>query len=178
MRIQLKNVRLSFPKLWKPEAYGDNPTPVFEAAFLFAPGSEAHKALEAAMVAAAQERWGAKAQQTLKGLVAGGKVCLRNGDEKADLDGYAGNLFLNARSPKRPLVVDKDRAPLVEADGKPYAGCFVNAIVDVYAQDHAQYGKRINAALGGVQFIRDGEAFGAKGVAETDFDEVDEDMLA
>lgn len=178
MRIQMKNVRLSFPKLFKAEAYGDNPTPMFQASFLFAPGSEAHKALESAMVAAAQEKWGAKAAQTLKALVASNKVCLRNGDEKADLDGYAGMLFLNARNAKRPLIVDKDRAPLVEADGKPYAGCFVNAVLDIYAQDHPQYGKRINASLGGVQFVRDGDAFGAKGVSESDFEEIDEDLLA
>lgn len=37
------------------------------------------------------------------------------------------------------------------------------------------FGKRINASLGGVQFYRDGDAFAGGGVAsEDDFDDVSE----
>jgi hypothetical protein len=57
--------------------------------------------------------------------------------------------------------VDKDRSPLVSADGRPYSGCYVNAQVEVWAQDHKSFGKRINAQLLGVQFVEDGDSFQA-----------------
>ena len=67
------------------------------------------------------------------------------------------------------------RSPLVAADGKPYSGCHVNVIIDVWAQDN-QYGKKINAQLQGIQFLRDGEAFSGGGVAadQSDFEEITE----
>jgi hypothetical protein len=55
-------------------------------------------------------------------------------------------------------VYDKNKTFLTEADGKPYAGCYVNCALNIWAQDN-QYGRRINAELVSVQFLRDGDAF-------------------
>jgi hypothetical protein len=93
---------------------------------------------------------------------------IHDGNTKANFAGYAGNWFVNARSYVRPTVHDRNKNPLTEADGKPYAGCYVNAVVDVWAQDHAKHGKRINASLGGVQFVRDGDAFSGGSVADAE----------
>ena len=88
---------------------------------------------------------------------------------KATLDGYEGNLYLNGYNAVRPTVVDRDTTPLVAADGKPSSGCYVVAILDVWAQDN-QYGKKINAQLQGVQFFKDGDAFaGGKAADAGDF---------
>jgi hypothetical protein len=79
---------------------------------------------------------------------------------------------VSARSATRPLVIDKDKSPLTEQDGKPYAGCFVNASVELWPQDN-NYGKRVNASLRGVQFFRDGDAFAGGGAAsEDEFDDL------
>ena len=95
------------------------------------------------------------------------------------MDGFGeGVFFFNASNTKRPTLVDRDRAPLIEDDGKPYAGCYVNAIVKPWAQDN-QYGKRINFSLEGIQFVRDGEAFGGGGATTEDFDVIaDESMFS
>ena len=97
-------------------------------------------------------------------------LVLQDGDLKAQYAGYPGNLFFNARSATRPTVVDRNKAQLTEADGKPYAGAYVNALIELWAQDN-QFGKRINASLRGVQFVRDGDAFGggAAPASEEDF---------
>ncbi|MDC5277565.1 DUF2815 family protein, partial [Acinetobacter baumannii] len=64
------------------------------------------------------------------------------------------------------------KTPLVQADGRPYAGCYVNAAIELWCQDN-NYGKRINASLRGVQFLKDGEAFAGGGVAsEDDFEDL------
>ena len=38
--------------------------------------------------------------------------------------------------------MDRDRSPLTEKDSKPYAGCYVNAKLQLWTQDN-QHGKGI-----------------------------------
>lgn len=172
MRIQIRNVRIAFPQLFVPKAFGDG-EPKFKATFLMPPDHAAVKEIEAAIEAAATEKWGAKARETLKGLKAADKTCLHNGDVKSEYDGFPGNLFVNASSITDPKVLDRDKSLLSPRDGRPYGGCYVNAIIDVYAQDN-NFGKRINATLAGVQFVRDGDAFGGgRPASEDEFDEVE-----
>jgi len=175
MEIVLKNVRPSFPQLFTPSAFGDG-EPAYSCSFLFEPDSPAHVAIREALQQVAKEKWADKAGAMLKSLKADNKLCLGDGERKADKAGYEGNLYVTARNAVRPTVIDRNKSPLTQADGKPYAGCYVNAIVDVWAQDN-QYGKRINAKLLGVQFVKDGEPFGAgKSTASLDaFEDLGED---
>jgi hypothetical protein len=170
-RIMLRNVRLAFPSLFEPSAYGEG-EPSFQATLIM--DHQASEPVVRAMAAVAREKWGAKADAQIKALVSQGKVCLRNGDEKPDYDGFAGMMFVAARSKTRPTVVDGQRNPLTERDGRIYAGCWVNASIEIWAQDNA-YGKRINATLRGIQFVRDGEAFGGgRPAAADEFDELED----
>jgi len=87
-----------------------------------------------------------------------------------------GNWFISAAAQEnaRPTVIDQNKSPLTVRDGKPYAGCYINASIDLWPQDN-KYGKRINAQLRGVQFLRDGDAFSAGRPADSDeFEEVTE----
>jgi hypothetical protein len=117
-----------------------------------------------------------KAEAILKGLAATDKLCLHDGDAKSGYEGFEGNLFISARSKVRPSVFDGQRNELTEADGKPYSGCYVNVSLELWAQDN-QFGKRINAQLRGVQFLRDGDAFSG-GTRPADADEFDEIAVA
>lgn len=167
-KFTLANVRMSFPNLFEAKA---PPQPggkaKFSAAFLF-PRTHAQIAdLQKVIVDVATAKWGAKTDEVLKALKAADKLCVHDGDAKADTDGYAGNLFINASNDIRPLTLGggpDGRAPVAASDGKLYAGCFVNAIVQIWAQDN-QFGKRVNASLLGVQFLRDGERLAGGGVA-------------
>lgn len=174
MEMNLKNVRASFPKYFTAESFAGDPTskPAYSGSFLLPPNHPQMKALKAAIQQVAKEKWAEKAAAVMKGIEAKDACCLHDGDAKADMDGYAGNFYLSARSYTRPLVIDRDKTPLTEADGVIYGGCFVNVLVDIYAQD-SQYGKRINAVLKGVQFLRDGDSFGGGAPASPDaFDDV------
>ena len=152
--VKLSNVRLSFPSLWKARKGPDATSKeAFQASFILDKKTNAPeiKAINAMIDLIVKESFKGKRPP---------KVCLREGSEKGDTDGYGdGVCFISARSDKRPHVVDRNLAPLVEEDGKPYAGCYVNATVRLWAQDN-QYGKRVNASLRAVQFVKDGEAFG------------------
>lgn len=165
--LMLTNVRAAFPHYFVATAMKEGDKKAFSGSFIMPPDHPIVADIRAAITAVAIAKWGERATDILKALIAGDKVCLHNGDLKAQFDGYAGNLFVSARSPTRPLVLAQDKTPLVEADGKPYSGSYVNAQVSLWAQDN-NWGKRINAQLGGVQFLRDGEAFGGGAVAQPD----------
>ena len=167
MKVQLKDVRISFANIHEPKQVNGQGDPKFSASFLFPKTHPATAIVTEAIMAAANEKWGTKAGDVAKALKASDKLCLHDGDAKSDNDGYAGNLYLNASNKVRPLVIDGNRNPLVAADGKPYSGCYVNAIVDIWPQDN-QFGKRVNASLLGVQFVRDGERLSGGGVAAAD----------
>lgn len=158
MKVTLNNVRLSFPALFKPKVNKLEPDkdPKFGASLILDKKADASQidALRNAVRAVALAQWP-------KGIPKTVKFCVRDGSEK-ETDGYGdGVIFLNATNQHRIGVVDRDMTPLVEEDGKPYAGCYVNAVIRLWAQDN-NFGKRINAQLQGVQFSRDGEAFGDK----------------
>lgn len=178
MKVKLNNVRLAFPQLYEAKTVNGEGKPAFSATFLLDPTHSDIKALNAAIDAVAKDKWGAKADAIVKTARAADKVCLHNGDTKAEYAGFEGNFYVSARNATRPTVIDADKSPLTAQDGKPYAGCFVNAVVDIWAQDN-NYGKRINASLGGVQFFRDGDAFAGGGAASADeFDNIAEGATA
>lgn len=162
-KVILQNVRLAFPNIFRPSEQFDN----FGAQLIIEKGSENEKKINAAILEAANTKWTAKAESTIKQLKAGNKICFTDGDSKAEYEGFEGNMALSATNRQRPTVVGKDRSPLTEADGIIYAGCYVNAVVDIWPQDN-QWGKRINASLKGIQFFADGDSFTGGGVASTD----------
>jgi len=159
-RVKLSNVRLAFPKLWTAEQINGQGKPKFTAAFLMPPGHPGIKEIERVAMLVAREKWADKAEANFKALKLGGKFCLYNGDAKPNLAGYPGNFFVNASSEVRPTVVERDGTTPVVEGGSVYSGCYVNAGIDLWAQDHQQHGKRINAALAWVQAYRDGDRFG------------------
>jgi len=175
LRIKLKNVRLSYPHLYKAKAFGDGAEgePKYNAAFIMDPETKIGRInialIEDAIDHAMNEKWPKGAPK-----LSSAKKCLRSGDDLEEVkDGYEGMVYLTASESKRPRVLDIDSEDVRDGDeGAPYAGCFVDAIVRVWAQDN-KYGKRVNAGLIAVKFREDGEAFG--GAAPFDKSEFDDD---
>lgn len=175
MKVKLSKVRLAFPALFEPKAVAGGEGERYSAAFVIEPGSANAKALDEAISSVAKEQWKDKAAGILKDLVSKGRVCYKKEPLSKDGEVYAGfegMHSLNASNKARPTVLDADKTPLTEKDGRPYAGCYVNAVLDVWAQDNG-FGKRINCTLSGVQFAKDGDAFGGGRPASVeDFDDV------
>lgn len=175
MKVSIKKVRGAFLNVFEPKAIGDGEAR-YSGAFPIEPGSANAKALDAAVDAVAKEKWKDKAAGVLKELRSKGRICYKHDALSKDgevYDGFEGMHSLNASNKARPLVLDADKSPLTQADGKPYSGCYVNLSIDVWAQDNS-FGKRVNATLKGVQFHSDGDAFGGGAPASAeDFDEVE-----
>ena len=152
MKLKLQNVRLSFPSLFRKAVFNGEETK-YEATLLI--NKETHADLIKQIGDAIKE----KIKVDLKGAkLPADKICMKDGDN-IEYDGYAGHWSIKASNNKRPLVIDNDKTPLAEDDDKLYAGAYVNAVIELWAQNNS-WGKRINANLLGVQFFKDGEPFG------------------
>ena len=167
-QVKLKNVRLSFPSLFKRSSFDGNEGK-FEATFLFPKtDTETYEKVMDAIEKCKVENKNTK--------IASDKLCIKDGDD-IEYDGYEGMWAVKASNNKRPTLLDRDRSQLAEEDEVLYAGCYVNAIIEPWSQNN-KYGKRINSNLLGVQFVKDGEPFGDGPVdVSNEFDDIEDDDL-
>jgi hypothetical protein len=173
--IKLKNVRLSFPEITKPKAFQEGQTPKYQATFLLNPsdkeGAAQIKMLQQEIKAVLTEHYG-------KDIPKGIKLCLKdNAKEEKEYAGYEGQWFVSTSNTARPGLAGRDpRIPLNAEDIEElfYPGAVVNGTLTLWVQDN-QYGKRVNANLRGIQFVKNGERLGgvAPVEAESEFDVID-----
>lgn len=173
-KLLIKNVRLSFPAIFEPEAFGDG-DPAYGAKFIVPPTHPQLAEIRKAVIEAGVEKWGEKAPGILSLLKDDKKIAWvegpyrnKNGDT---YDGFNGMYHLNTRnggkSPVKPTAFDARNNPVTGADGVIYGGCYVDASVEFYAQDNG-YGRRINCSLRGVRFAGHGDSFGGGTSAAAD----------
>lgn len=176
MKVFLKRVRLSFPDLLEPTQYEGKGAFSYKASFIITPKQidGVKESVKDVINQVALEKWKVKAPIILKGLENNSqKMCFTSGDLK-EYDGYKGNFILSSsRAAEKgiPLLLNKDKS-IISKPGILYAGCYVNASVDIWPQDNG-FGKGIRATLLAVQFVDEGIAFSAGEVAdENDFDDM------
>ena len=164
-KVKIINARLSYPSIFN-KAVFDGKEGKYEATFLISKKDvKTKKEIDSAIAEVIQES---------KIKIPDDRYCIKDGD-LSEYVGYADHWSLKAGSMHRPTVINRDKTPIVEDDGYIYAGCYVNAIVDFWVQDN-RFGKRLNANLRGIQFVADGEHFGAGPVNVMDqFEELEED---
>lgn len=188
MKLHLNNVRVSFAHgLYKATAMEAGQQEKFGADFILqhdsvvlrvnADGTKTKTTLKDAELAVATEAWKANGAKVLASLEAS-KKAIRDGSKRVNkagdvYEGYEGNTYVTAKSATRPLLVDQHRQPVTEEDGTIYSGCYVNAIVELYANTQPTK-KGVFAGLKGVQFVKIGDAFGGGApAAATEFDVVE-----
>ena len=168
-KLLLKNVRLSFPSLFKHEIYAGEDTGKFAATFLI-PKSDTKTVatIEQACKQALIEKYGEG--KTPKGF----KMPLVDGDDK-DYNGYLDHVCIKASTKKRPTLVNRDKTPIAEEDNILYGGCYVNASIDIWVMDNS-YGKKVLASLNAIQFVKDGEPFASGSNGADDFEDLDDEF--
>jgi hypothetical protein len=129
------------------------------------------KPLEAAALAVAQEKWGAKGPSI---LAAAKYPIIKDGDKKVDDEGkvdpvYAGKLYFSAKSDKKPKVIDAMKQELFTEDDV-YSGCFLRISGNVFAYEY-QGNKGVSIGLNNVQVLRKGDRLDGRKAAEDEFSE-------
>lgn len=171
VRVKTGKVRLSFPHLFeKYEKSGK-----YQAQLMIPKGSDTETILEKAIINAKEDGktrlWGGKIPRTVE-------ISRRDGDEpNDDGDTYPeneGHWLIAAKTTKKPPVLDRDGGDIFDEDDI-YAGCYVQAIFEVYPYNNDSKG--IGFALCGIKKIADGERLGGGGykASADDFDEVDDE---
>ncbi len=150
--------RVSFPAVFKPEGM-DGSEPKYGVTMLFDSEADLTELKQIAR-AAVKEKWGDKPPANMR-------TPFRDGAEKPDLDGYAGCVFVAARSKRRPGVVDENVQPIID-ESQFYAGCYARASVTAYTYDKSG-NKGVSFSLVNVQKIKDGEPFSSTSNPEDDF---------
>ena len=171
----IKNVRMSFPSIYKPTAFKKGQTEKYSVTLIVPPGDAQMDLINQEMTRVALAKWGDANGNLPPGLLENlmQKPCVRKNETKrakdgGSMDGFEpGGHFFNASNSLPPTTIDQYGNPAAEGSGVIYAGCYVNAVIEFWAQDN-EFGKRINASLGGVQFAGDGAAFGGGRPASVD----------
>ena len=173
--VLLPEVRLSYAYLAKPYVgKGDNGNAKasYTSHGLFKPGSPAHVALKDAINKCAAAGWGAQAEAVKLQLSGQDKLCIHDGNvTKGGQGAYKDMLFVSASNSRKPRILVTRGGVNVEIGDDdpmfPYSGCWANLLLDIWPQSPdgkpSQFGKRINATLTGVQFLRHDEAFSGGG---------------
>ena len=155
MNIKLNKVRLSFPNLFTTEPFAGEDTGKYSATLLL---HKEDNALDLKSLGKAIKDLMTENKVSLLSE----KICLKDGKSKS-YDGYDGCWYIKASTKIKPVLLDRSKKP-IEQEGVIYAGCYVNALVNIWYQNN-QFGKRINAQLIALQFAAAGEPFGMSGGA-------------
>jgi hypothetical protein len=157
--------RVSFPYLFKPNAFQEGKEPKYSVTMLFDKKANL-KPLKQLMMETIKEKWGSNPP---KGL----RKPFRKGSEK-ELQGYDDDtIFMTCSSKMKVGLVDQARQPIIHEDDF-YAGCYAHASVTCYAYDN-QFGKGVSFGLQNVQKLRDGEPFSGRTKPEDDFEILEAD---
>ena len=185
--VQLKKVRIAFiDGLFEAEQYENKGEFRHSATFIVVPGSENDKAIQAAIEKEAQAMWNKKAASMLEDLRGDKKAFSYWKNKKSSsgdiYDGFENMYALSAVRKQKdgaPIFLHITRDPdtgkakrLTGKEGVIYAGCYVNAKVEMWAQGGKYNGMR--CGLLGVQFCDHGDSFGgASRPTDDGFDSVD-----
>jgi hypothetical protein len=176
---------LSYPNLLKAQQANGQGKAKFSATFVFPGGRETTKALAQAAVAAARDKWGAKADDMIKSgeiNIYGGKGASIRTDAAAKKytgDRFPeGTVFVNARSDNRPGLVFAHKDPVTgkaatvaedEIVESFYAGSRVRASLTAFAYDNSG-NKGVAFGLNNIQLIGAGPRLDSRTKAEDDFE--------
>lgn len=180
-KIMLRNVRLSYEHIFKPTAFDDSQDAKYSATFIIPKDHPDLPAVKRAYFEAGKEAF---ASDFVGNAWPRGFTCsLKDADVEVNSLGevlaeknpaYKGCYILEANSTRRPVVFDRRKAAVAEEDGIIYAGCYVNASLAAAGYTYGKVKRGVKCYLNGVQFVKDGERFGAD--ASDDFDALDGDV--
>jgi hypothetical protein len=152
-------VRASFVRIFEPQP-GKNPSdkPKYGITLLIPKSDKA--TLDALYAAESEAKEAGKSTKFGGSIPPNLKTVIRDGDTDQDTDRYpefAGNMFMNVRSDRKPVVVDQNVQEILDPT-EVYSGCWVKASVNAFPFN-ADGSKGISFGLNAIQKVRDDEAF-------------------
>ena len=161
-RITTKKVRFSYVHVFEPTAMEEGQTKKYSAAILI---PKTDKVTVKAIKDAIQSALELGKSKHFGGVLPKKWVNpLRDGDEESDEEVYAGHYFMNAKSIKRPVILEPDKELLTDKD-EFYSGCYGRAVINFYAYGNGIPSKGIAAGLESAMKTEDGDNLGGGGAS-------------
>lgn len=164
-------VRFAFLHIWSKrdgmkQADGTTGKASYQATAILKPGGANEAKVKKAISDVCTEKYGkgwaddyAEFADDQKGLRKGNLKKTEGGDI---YDGFADMVYVASKNETRPGVFTRAAVPCAEGDeGAPYSGCHGNMEIDIWALKRQGAKKRVCSDLLGLQFTRDGDAFGS-----------------
>lgn len=170
--------RISFPWIVEPQVKKDDKgvdKASYNCDIILQPNDPAFAKFIQLCQTMAVEKWKENAGAALQRIQADRKTrCYGSGEEKTSTKtfqvhaGYAGHVYVSARSERQPQIIGLDGKQVDPANtlqlravaSKIYGGCYANVVVKPWLQQNDK-GVGIRCDLVAIQFARDGEPLGA-----------------
>jgi hypothetical protein len=181
--VTLKGVIASYPHYYKKHAANSTATPKYAGDFIIDPSTKSGKAniklIEAAIAAVEIDKFGKKDPRYKEGRKAyheGNDIVSQKTDETPPE--LVDMMVIKAKNDRRPTLVNRRGETATEDDDLFFGGTIVNPILRFYGieADNADKGGRgLFCSLEGVQYVEEGERFGAAPLSEDRFKNIDND---
>lgn len=168
--IKLMGVRFSYPHLDKPYK-GDNDSGEAKFGVVGMMPKKTHK--EAKQLV--QDRIDELLKENKVKKLPADKLFLRDGDDSSREE-YEDHWTVSARETRRPPLRDRRNEVVEPEDAKDVfqPGFWGDILIRPWYQNN-KFGKRVNAGLSSVQFVRKDETFGEGRISDEDLDDTFED---
>lgn len=177
--VTLPAVRQAFFNGFKATAMETDKAATFNGKIIIDPAGQADliAKINAAIAETAKEKWPQSHEKILAKLKADRKLCYSAApytNAKGEVyDGFEDMHYISWRNQAdaKPPFYGAEGQVLTEEAGLVYGGGFVHAKIEFWAQEHKDYGLRINAKLLGGKFAKHGARFagGAAPASADDF---------
>ena len=152
------------------EAYSnsDDIDPCFSILIVLDPDDKEHadfiNEMEDAVDRCIEEKWGEVPRKFSSPI--------KNGEDISDSEELEGKVCVNARSDRRPGVVDANLKKIIDVEEECYSGAIYRATIVAYAWTHKVGGNGVSFGLNNVMKIKDGDPLGGgRASPEEDFKE-------
>ena len=173
MKAMLKNVRLSYVRVFEANQINGQGDSTYSVCLLIPKDSPEVPAIKAA-IAAEYENLKVRYPKLAGKNPKAWNNPLRDGDEEKDGAEYQGCYFINAKRKEAqgaPIVIDGKKQYITDKN-EVYSGCYGNVAVSFYPYEFTgKYG--VGVGLNGIQKTADGERLDG-GTSLDDFDTIDE----
>ncbi|NQD97629.1 DUF2815 family protein [Staphylococcus xylosus] len=169
-KVMVKNARASYANVFEAQSINEGDEPKYNISIII-PKTEKetidkiNKAIDKATQVGVSEKFGGKKPANVRNP-------LRDGDVEREGDkAYENAYFINAKSKRKPQIMDKENGVYINDPEQFYSGCYMHVTVNFYP--YAVSGsKGIACGLINILKIADGEPLGGGGAkAEDDFAE-------
>jgi hypothetical protein len=168
-KLMIRNARVSYVTVDEPRAITEGGKLYYSVSVIIEKDNPAvAEYIEACRNIMKEQKWDdAQIKLADKGIRDGSK-------ERPEDDAYTNRYFLNAKSERKPLLIDKARREV--SPEKIYSGCYCNVSISMYPYDKAKR-KGVGVGLRGIQFVEDGNPLGST-VSKDEFDQLETDDTA